>query len=83
MLPTDETASLASVHDPFTRTGNVETHGTHEPAAWGSAIARVDVDMLRVEAVWAVIRVAVSRDARTASFTSEVFYFPGETHGMR
>lgn len=46
--------------------------GLHEGAAGRGPVARVDVDVLRPEAVGAVIRVAVTHDVPAADVAGEV-----------
>lgn len=54
--------------------------GRHHAAALSLAIARIDVDVLGVEALSAVVGVAVAGNRRAAVLAAEVFDATGEGH---
>ena len=74
-----EAATLAPVREPPAAVTTIDGDRTHQAAAGGCPIARMDIDMFAGEAGGAVVRVAVADVERSAAFAGEIFDAPLET----
>jgi hypothetical protein len=78
--PPLDAAAGASVHQHVATAFEEYVDWRHQAATVGLAITRIDVDVLGVEALAAVVRVAVAVVGFAAVFAGEVLDPPGESH---